>query len=716
MTNGEVTGARRLRQGEDRNRRWEITIEPEGTGDIAITLRATRDCTATGAMCTLDNRPLSASVTATVPTTVQTQTESTPAEPFEVKFKNAPDEHDGSTPIVFEVEFSKKPKADYSYTTMRDHTLKIRQGGQTLTATKARRLNRPHNDRWEVAVTPASKADLTVWVGPEASCSTTGAVCTADDEALSNTASKTILGPPGLSVADAQVTEAAGVTVDFAVTLSRASSEAVTVGYATSDGTATAGSDYTSTSGTLSFAAGDTEKMVSVPVLDDTVDEGQETFTLTLSNASGGNAYLADAEATGTIENSDPMPEAWLARFGRAAVTHVLDAVEERLDGGSGESWTRLGGHQLGGGAPEVMESARRLAPQRNPGLGPGDALWDEVQSLDPAGQDMTLDQLLLGSAFHLVSNAEDNAFGPRLTAWGRVATSGFDGDEDRMTLTGTVTTATLGVDGTWRRWLTGVALAYSEGNGSFTQTEAPSGDITSTLTSVHPYVGYALSDRVKLWGMVGYGSGSLELVLAGQDPLRTDIDMTVGALGVRGTLLSTAAGFELALRSDVLWVNTGSAGVPGMMQTNADTNRLRLVLEGSRPFSVGEGGLFTPTLELGLRRDGGDAEEGTGVEVGGRLLYASPSGLSIEVSLRALVAHEASDYQEWGASGALRYDPGQAGVGLTAQVTPTWGMATSGVGRLWSQPDARGLAGGPGLSPSPAAYVDVNWATASAP
>ena len=137
------------------------------------------------------------------------------------------------------------------------------------------------------------------------------------------------------------------------------------------------------------------------------------------------------------------------------------------------------------------------------------------------------------------------------------------------------------------------------------------------------------------------------------------------------------------------------------MAQTDSDTNRLRLVLEGSKPFSVGEHGLFIPTLELGFRRDGGDAEEGSGVEVGGRLHYASASGLSIEASLRALVAHEASAYQEWGASAALRYDPGLAGVGLTAHVMPTWGIATSSVGRLWSQPDARGLAAGPGALPS---------------
>ena len=160
-------------------------------------------------------------------------------------------------------------------------------------------------------------------------------MCTAEGEVLANAVSKTVLGPPGLSVADARVYEAAGATVDFAVTLGRAARETVTVDYATADGPseggAVAGEDYTAASGTLSFAAGETAKTVSVPVLNDAHDEGEETFTLTLSNPSGGNAWLRDATATGTIENTDAMPRAWLARFGRTVAEQVLDAVEGRL-------------------------------------------------------------------------------------------------------------------------------------------------------------------------------------------------------------------------------------------------------------------------------------------------------------------------------------------------------------------------------------------------
>ena len=91
---------------------------------------------------------------------------------------------------------------------------------------------------------------------------------------------------------------------------------------------------------------------------------------------------------------------------------------------------------------------------------------------------------------------------------------------------------------------------------------------------------------------------------------------------------------------------------------------RLRLTLEGSRSFDTG-GGRLTPTVEVGVRQDGGDAETGTGVEVGGAIRYAG-DGVTVEGSVRALVAHEESGYEEWGASGSIRINPGDSGRGLS--------------------------------------------------
>jgi hypothetical protein len=91
---------------------------------------------------------------------------------------------------------------------------------------------------------------------------------------------------------------------DFPVTLSMASAQTVTVQYATGNGTATAGTDYNGTSGTLTFTPGATTQVIHVVVLGDTTHEADETFKVTLSTPTGG-ASLGRTEATATIQNDD---------------------------------------------------------------------------------------------------------------------------------------------------------------------------------------------------------------------------------------------------------------------------------------------------------------------------------------------------------------------------------------------------------------------------
>jgi hypothetical protein len=113
-------------------------------------------------------------------------------------------------------------------------------------------------------------------------------------------------GPPSYVVSDATGAEASG-TLAFSVLLTNANGSSVSVDYATADGTAIAGSDYTSKSGTLTFTPGQTTKTVSVSITDDALAEDDETFTLNLSNATGGLA-VADPQALGTIQNDDADP------------------------------------------------------------------------------------------------------------------------------------------------------------------------------------------------------------------------------------------------------------------------------------------------------------------------------------------------------------------------------------------------------------------------
>ena len=94
----------------------------------------------------------------------------------------------------------------------------------------------------------------------------------------------------------------------------------MTVEYATSDGTAESGTDFTAASGTLTFAAGETSKTVSVATTDDSADEEDETFTLTLSNPA--DATLGDAAATGTIVDNDNALTPLTAEFRDMPETH----------------------------------------------------------------------------------------------------------------------------------------------------------------------------------------------------------------------------------------------------------------------------------------------------------------------------------------------------------------------------------------------------------
>lgn len=110
---------------------------------------------------------------------------------------------------------------------------------------------------------------------------------------------------PSLSIDDVSVVEGNAGTVNavFTVTLNAASGQTVSVNYATADGTATQPADYTSTSGTLTFTAGQTTRTINVPVIGETVPEANESFFVNLSGAT--NATISDNQGQGTITNDD---------------------------------------------------------------------------------------------------------------------------------------------------------------------------------------------------------------------------------------------------------------------------------------------------------------------------------------------------------------------------------------------------------------------------
>jgi uncharacterized repeat protein (TIGR01451 family) len=114
--------------------------------------------------------------------------------------------------------------------------------------------------------------------------------------------------PPTVAIGDVTVTEANAGTVgaDFAVTLSRPSAERVRVNFTNADGSAVAPDDYTATNRPLVFEPGQTSKVVTVPVVGDLFDEGDEFFLARLSRPGG--AVLGDQTGVGVIRDNDPRP------------------------------------------------------------------------------------------------------------------------------------------------------------------------------------------------------------------------------------------------------------------------------------------------------------------------------------------------------------------------------------------------------------------------
>ena len=130
---------------------------------------------------------------------------------------------------------------------------------------------------------------------------------------------------PTISINDVSTADEAAGSTNLVATLSTASARTITVDYATSDGTATASSDYTAGTGTITFAPNVTTQNIPIAVLADTVDEVDETVTVTLSNPS--NVTINDGIGELTITDDDGAPSLSIADLTTPDETAVSRAM-----------------------------------------------------------------------------------------------------------------------------------------------------------------------------------------------------------------------------------------------------------------------------------------------------------------------------------------------------------------------------------------------------
>ena len=305
---------------------------------------------------------------------------------------------------------------------------------------------------------------------------------------------------------------------------------------------------------------------------------------------------------------------------------------------------------------------------------------------------------LLAGSAFGFTG--EEDQGGGSFAVWGRGAYTSFGGLDGRTAVDGGVTTGLVGTDYARGRWLMGLALSRSWGDGGTAGTG--SAELESTLTAVTPYVSYRAADRVDVWGAAGYGAGALAVMPESGAATRTDIDWAMTAMGARGDLIAVpdSGGFSLALVSDAMWTRTTSDATRGLTSAAAGVSQVRVGIEGGWTMVLAGGGTLTPRVETGMRHDGGDAENGVGLEVGGGVNWTMPRvGLALDVEARTLLAHVDDGFSDRGFAAQLVYDPSpgtRRGPSLSLR-QESGGMASGGVDALFA---AYPLHGGGGYGP----------------
>ena len=470
----------------------------------------------------------------------------------------------------------------------------------------------------------------------------------------------------------------------------------VQVTISVADGTAVAGTDFEAVSQfTVTIAARKTSGTgtFTLTPVDDDVAEDAETVMVD-GTAPGLTVTGTTLTLTDDDDDERGVAKAWLARSGRTIAQHVLDGLQERLRA------PREAGFE-GALAGRVLDTsgagwrAGRLPPR----AGAREDGWRDAQR-EPVrsdGRTLTLRDLVTGSAFRVGAGSEETGFG---AVWGRGTYSFVGGTEADLRLDGEVTTGMVGADYQRGRLTGGAALSHSEAEADY-RSDAEEGRVGVSLTGVYPYAGYAVTDRVSVWGAGGYGEGELQVKPDEGERAKTDTRLTMVAAGLRGTLAERPDGLEAAVKADVLFLRMSSAETAELEAAEGRVGRVRLGLEGARPFALDNGASVAPELEVGVRHDGGDAETGFGLDLGAGLKWSAPGGrLTGNVDVHGLVVHEDEDFEEWTVSGAVRHAPAtRSGRGLSYSLSQSWGAPGSGGGadRLWARETLSGMGAGGG-------------------
>ena len=419
-----------------------------------------------------------------------------------------------------------------------------------------------------------------------------------------------------------------------------------------------------------------------------TTESAERRYALTATDEDGDAATLSFTVTVG--EALAPVRgralESALAGFGRTVATEAVSAISDRFGQTECRSQATLGGRTL---TLDSLKGSVNLT-----------SLEEELRYLDRLDYDewrLSARDFLAGTAFNLSLGrnglASGNASDPcsPWSVWGRGAFSEFESSDGTD---GEVFTGYVGADLRMSSsMLLGVALSHSAGDMDYSLDATPAipGEVDANLTSVLPYAHWSPIESMGLWGMLGVGWGETTMT----DTLgkaETDVEMRMVAVGGHNDLI-VAQSTTLAVKVDAFAVELETDEEEGLAKVKSDTERLRLMLESRSELSSTDASRLELSVEAGGRWDGGDADVGWGLEIGGGLNYRNTdAGLGMAARGRYLVTHRENNFEDWGASIAFSLDPGAPEEGMSLSLTPAWGNAVSQVDTLWQNPLTPGI------------------------
>ena len=288
------------------------------------------------------------------------------------------------------------------------------------------------------------------------------------------------------------------------------------------------------------------------------------------------------------------------------------------------------------------------------------------------------------GSYFVLPLNATHggNGFLSHFTLWANADYRKLsDENMQVMAYDGNVTSANIGIDRKVGEDLVGgVSMTLARGSVDYEDPELAMGELSTSLSTINPYLGWQMSDNARLWAAAGFGWGEIEFTES-TNSQASDLSQSMIAAGIDLALMSSenlikGGTTTIKLNSQSAFTSAEVDEGDSLEQTSLDASQHRVTFQGLYSRKLDSEAVITPSIEAGWRIDGGDGSTGNGLEIGAGFGY-SAGRLVFKLNSQTLLTHsDVDDFEDWSFRGMIAFQPSSDGHGLSMSLGSSWGMA----------------------------------------